>query len=83
MYTQKSAFLKALSKENSTQVPLYCTGYPELAFIDMYINQYNLKKNDNDKILNKKNYNIIERMGFDAISLWDFRRGEGGYALDD
>jgi uroporphyrinogen-III decarboxylase len=83
MYKHKSDFLKALLKEKTTQIPLYCTGYPELEFIDKYIDQYNLKAEKADLLLNNKNYNIIEQMGFDAISLWEFRRGEGGYPLDD
>jgi uroporphyrinogen decarboxylase len=83
MYAHKSDFLKALSKEPTTQVPLYCTGYPEFEFIGKYINQYNLKTDNVNFILNDKNYNIIKQMTFDAISLWDFRRGEGGYQLDE
>lgn len=83
MYSHRSEFLKALSKEPTARVPLYCTGYPELEFIDHYIKRYKLKTNNTSLILNDKNYNIIEQMGFDAISLWDFRRGEGGYNLDN
>jgi len=83
MYSHRSEFLKALSKEPTARVPLYCTGYPELEFIDNYLKRYKLKTNNTSLILNDKNYNIIEQMGFDAISLWDFRRGEGGYNLDD
>ncbi|MFX1417501.1 MAG: uroporphyrinogen decarboxylase family protein [Promethearchaeota archaeon] len=83
MYKPKSDFLKALNKEKTAQIPLYCTGYPELEFVDKYIDQYNLKSDNIDFMLKKKNYNIIQQMGFDAISLWDFRRGEGGYILDD
>ncbi|MFW9901681.1 MAG: uroporphyrinogen decarboxylase family protein [Candidatus Thorarchaeota archaeon] len=83
MPKQKSEFFKALSKESTTQVPLYCTGYPDLEFIDNYIHHYKLKLDNRDIKLNQKNYNIIEQMGFNAISLWNFRRGEGGYSLDD
>ncbi|MFX1386437.1 MAG: uroporphyrinogen decarboxylase family protein [Promethearchaeota archaeon] len=83
MFPHRSSFLKALSKESTSKVPLYCTGYPELEFIDNYINQYNLKTDKKALILNNKNYSIIEQIGFDAISLWDFRRGEGGYTLDN
>ncbi|MFW9998797.1 MAG: uroporphyrinogen decarboxylase family protein [Candidatus Hodarchaeota archaeon] len=83
MYTQKSDFLKALSKEITSQVPLYCTGYPELAFMENYTSQYKLKPTSKDLELYQNNYNIIEQMGFDAISLWDFRRGDGGYTLDE
>lgn len=83
MDTHKSNFLKALSKESTTKIPLYCTGYPEKEFISNYINQYNLKTDNVDLMLNYQNFNIIEQMGFDAISLWDYRRGEGGYVLDN
>ncbi|MFX0024354.1 MAG: uroporphyrinogen decarboxylase family protein [Candidatus Hermodarchaeota archaeon] len=78
-----SNFIKALSKEITSEIPIYCTGYPESEFIDNYIRQYNLKTEKKNLILNDKNYSIIEQMGFDAISLWDFRRGKGGYTLDD
>jgi len=83
MTPQKPNFIRVLSKETTSEIPLYCTGYPELDFIDNYIKQYNLKTNKTDPILNSKNFNIIKQMGFDAISLWDFRRGKGGYVLDD
>lgn len=83
MHSLKNNFLKALSRVQITQVPLYCTGYPELEFIDKYSKYYNIKLNNKNFTLNEKNYSIIEQMGFDAISLWDFRRGEGGYTLDD
>jgi uroporphyrinogen decarboxylase len=83
MSPQKSNFIKALSKEPTTEIPIYCTGYPEFEFIDNYIAQYNLKPKKNNLILNDKDYSIIESMGFDAISLWDFRRGKSGYVLED
>jgi hypothetical protein len=83
MTLHKSSFLKALSKEVPTEIPLYCTGYPEVEFIEKYIKKFNLKFNRKTLILNSKNYNIIKQMGFNAISLWDFRRGEGGYLLKD
>jgi hypothetical protein len=78
-----SNFIKALSKEITSEIPVYCTGYPESEFIENYITQYKLKPEKVNLILNNKNYSIIERMGFDAISLWDFRRGKGGYSLND
>jgi uroporphyrinogen decarboxylase len=81
MHKDKSDFLKALSKELLTNVPIYCTGYPELKFIEKYMDLYSIKTDNIDSTLYNKNYNIIEQMGFDAISLWDFRRGEGGYDL--
>lgn len=33
--------------------------------------------------LNELDYSLILNMGFDAISLWDYRRGKGGYKIDD
>ncbi len=83
MSRHKTDFIKTLSKEPTTRVPLYCTGYPDLEFINNFVDQYNLKTEKIDLMLNNKNYNIIEQMGFNAISLWDFRRGEGGYNLND
>ncbi len=83
MTSHRNSFLKTLSKDLTPRIPLYCTGYPELEFIANYIDQFNLKTESGDLILIKKNYNIIEQMGFDAISIWDFRRGEGGYKLSD
>ncbi len=83
MQKHKSDFLKALSKEKPSQVPLYCTGYPEIDFIENYLNQYTLKTEKIHYNLNDKNYYIIEQMGFNAVSLWDFRRGKGGYNLDN
>jgi len=83
MGPQRNNFIKVLLKESNTQVPLYCTGYPEIEFIDNYIKQYNITPTLPEFILYNKNYSIIQKMGFDAISLWDFRRGEGGYSLDD
>lgn len=83
MGPQRNNFINVLVKESSPQIPLYCTGYPEIKFIDNYIKQYNITPTLPEIILNNKNYSIIQKMGFDAISLWDFRRGEGGYSLDD
>ena len=83
MTSQRNNFIEVLLKESKTPVPLYCTGYPEIKFIDKYIKCYKLETNNTDHILNSKNFDIIKQMGFDAISLWDFRRAEGGYLLDD
>ncbi|NVM37148.1 MAG: hypothetical protein HWN81_16235 [Candidatus Lokiarchaeota archaeon] len=83
MGPQRNNFINVLLKELNPQVPLYCTGYPEIEFIDNYIKQYNITPTLPEFILYNKNYSIIQKMGFDAISLWDFRRGEGGYRLDD
>ncbi len=77
----KSPFLKALSKESTTRIPLYCTGYPEIEFIDNYIRLYNLKTSNTNSILYSKDYSIIKQMGFDAISLWDFRREKVDFTL--
>lgn len=76
-----SNFFKILSKEYLEYVPLYCTGYPEFQFIENYINKYQIYPDKNDIILNGKNYSIIKQMGFDAISIWDYRKGKGGYTL--
>ncbi|MFX0175997.1 MAG: uroporphyrinogen decarboxylase family protein [Candidatus Hodarchaeota archaeon] len=72
-----------LSKEESEQIPLYCTGYPEIGFIKNYIDKFGFSLDSRDFILLEKNYDIIKQMGFDAVSIWDFRRGEGGYKLDN
>jgi hypothetical protein len=63
---------------------LYCTRFPEIGFITNYLADYSLNyDNKNDLILLGKNYNILRSMGFDAVSLWDFRCGKGGYMLND
>ncbi len=83
MGSQRNNFIRVLLKESNTQVPLYCTGYPDIEFIDNYIKQYNITPTLPEFKLYNKNYSIIQKMGFDAISLWDFRRGKGGYSIDD
>lgn len=83
MKSEKNDFLKALSKEPVSRIPLYCTGYPEQQFINNYVNLYNLKLNNKKFVIGRQNYNIIKQLGFDAISLWDFRRGKGGYPLSN
>ncbi|MBD3254734.1 MAG: hypothetical protein GF383_06555 [Candidatus Lokiarchaeota archaeon] len=84
MRKEKNSFLKALSNESYEIVPLYCTGFHEIGFITNYLATYSLDyDNKNDLILFGKNYNIIRSMGFDAVSLWDFRRSKGGYMLND
>ncbi len=83
MTPQNNNFVNVLLKESHSPIPIYCTGYPEIEFIDKYIKCYKIETNDKEHLLNFKNYDIIKKMGFDAISLWDFRRGEGGYLLDD
>ncbi|MFO8019181.1 MAG: uroporphyrinogen decarboxylase family protein [Promethearchaeia archaeon] len=81
---RKINFHKALNHELPEETPLYCTGYPEKEFLANYVRQYKLQMNPrSDIILNNKNFSLIARMGFDAISLWDYRRGKGGYELDN
>ncbi len=83
MDSENNRFLKTLSKQPTRSMPLYCTGFPESDFIKNYIKEYDIKpKNDKALILKKKDYSIISQMGFDAISIWDFRRGKGGYDLN-
>jgi hypothetical protein len=60
---------------------LYCTGYPNEDFIFNYKNIYEIEKSSSDFIHNNKNYSIIKKMGFDAISIWDYRKSKGGYVL--
>lgn len=72
-----------LSKTKREVIPLYCTGYPEYSFIKNYCKEYNLQENVNDFLLKEKNYSIIKRIGFDAISIWDFRRGSGGFNINE
>ncbi|MFX1258988.1 MAG: uroporphyrinogen decarboxylase family protein [Promethearchaeota archaeon] len=82
MKYEKSDFLKRLSKEITKKIPLYCTGYPESGFMENYIKKYKLQSEQNKSlVLNNKNYSLIKEIGFDAISLWDFRRGTGKYEL--
>ncbi len=83
MEIELSNFLRTLSKIKTVSIPLYCTGFPEFEFIKNYLKNYKiLSYNDFKLILKGKNYSIIKNMGFDAISIWDFRRGEGGYSLE-
>ncbi len=83
MKSEKNDFLKVLSKEPVSRIPLYCTGYPEQQFINNYVNLYNLKLNNKNLVLDRKDYDIIKQMGFDAISMWDYRKGKGGYILSN
>ena len=83
MKSEKNDFLKVLSKEPVSRIPLYCTGYPEQQFINNYVNLYNLKLNNENLVLDRKDYDIIKQMGFDAISMWDYRKGKGGYILSN
>jgi len=77
-------FEMALDKKKPPCTPLYCTGYPESTFIAHYLKKYPLSLSDGELFrLNNKNYELIKLMGFDSISLWDYRRGEGGYVLSD
>ena len=85
MEAEKSNFLKTLSKEATESVPLHCTGFPEEVFMEKYIETYNLEpENDKNFILNNKDYTIIKLMGFDAISLWEYRKRKGeAYKLNN
>ncbi|MFX0032026.1 MAG: uroporphyrinogen decarboxylase family protein [Promethearchaeota archaeon] len=76
-------FINVLKRKKSSSIPLYCPGYPEIDFLNKYINLYEIEIKSSDIILNQKNFEIIKRMGFDSISLWDFRCGEGGYNIND
>ena len=75
-------FIKTLKKKQTSTIPLYCPGYPEMEFLEQYQNLYKPEINNKNLILNEKNYELIKKMGFNAISLWDFRRGEGGYQIN-
>ncbi|MFX0018170.1 MAG: uroporphyrinogen decarboxylase family protein [Promethearchaeota archaeon] len=75
-------FVKTLKKETTDSVPIYCPGYPELDFLKSYQDLYNIEIDPTKFILIEKDYDIIKKMGFDAISLWDFRRGKGGYQIN-
>ncbi|MGB5912184.1 MAG: uroporphyrinogen decarboxylase family protein [Promethearchaeia archaeon] len=75
-------FVKTLKKEKPNSVPIYCPGYPELDFLKNFQDLYNIESNPTNLILIEKNYAIIKKIGFDAISLWDFRRGKGGYRIN-
>ena len=76
-------FLKNLNKESTEKVPLYCTGYPEVDFIRKYSILYELQSlNNSDLILCNNDYSLIKNMGFDAISIWEYRVKAGGYKID-
>ena len=84
MAIKNTNFARVLSKEYVNTIPLYCTGYPEKEFIQNYLKLYDIKKvKIENLILDQQDYNIIQQMGFDAISLWNYRRGKGGYPLSD
>lgn len=83
MRKSNNPFLDALNKQRIQNFPLYCTGYPESNFLNNYVQKYEIHPELDEKfVLNGKNFSVIEKMGFDAVSLWDFRRGKGGYILD-
>ena len=75
-------FIKTLKKEKPNSVPIYCPGYPEWEFLKIYQDLYNIKIGPANLTLIEKDYDIIKKMGFNAISLWDFRRGKGGYWIN-
>ena len=76
-------FMKVLSGELTNSIPLYCTGYPDVEFMNSYRTKFKVNSNQKGIILNKHDYSLILNMGFDAISLWDYRRGKGGYKIDE
>ncbi len=83
MGKKESNFLKSLSRSPTEQIPLYCTGFPEHSFMEKYIKAYNLKSNNQGNlILSNEDYSLISNMGFDSVSLWEFRREKGEYYLD-
>ncbi|MBD3194221.1 MAG: hypothetical protein GF317_04145 [Candidatus Lokiarchaeota archaeon] len=68
-------FEKKLIPNNLEYVPLYCTGFPYKEFLNTYVNFYSIESDNNDKlILYGKDFSLIKNMGFEAFSLWDFRR---------
>ena len=83
MSSSQNNFIKTLSKQKSEQIPVYCTGYPQIGFIKNYLRKYTPHLKNKGIVLYEKDYSLIKQMGFDAISLWEFRKGEGGYTLDN
>ena len=83
MNDHNNSFLAVLSKTSVKRIPIYCTGYPKPPFISNYCEMYNIPRKSNDLRLMDNNYSVIQRIGFDAISIWDFRRSPGGYYIND
>ena len=83
MIDHNNSFLAVLSKTSAKRIPIYCTGYPKDPFILNYCKKYNIPRKRNDLRLMDNNYSVIQRIGFDAISIWDFRRRPGGYYIND
>ncbi|MBY8982482.1 MAG: hypothetical protein KGD57_06020, partial [Candidatus Lokiarchaeota archaeon] len=82
MINENSDFIKSLMKIKTDNISVYCTGFPEENFMNIYQKKYNIYSDRNkDFFLKKKDYSLIKNIGFNAISIWDFRRGEGGYFL--
>ncbi|MHA1272072.1 MAG: uroporphyrinogen decarboxylase family protein [Promethearchaeota archaeon] len=80
---RKSDFINCLCKKSYEATPIYCTGYPTKEFLYKYMKNYQISENKlNDLIFEGKNYSLIKNIGFDAISIWDYRRGEGGYKIN-
>ena len=75
MLDPSTNFLKVLAGEITHSVPLYCTGYPDVMFMNNYRLQFQIDSIDNGMLLNDLDYSLISYMGFDAISLWDYRSG--------
>jgi len=78
-----NSFLNVLSNIPCDEISVYCTGYPEEGFMKAYQKNKPIYFEDSKYILHDKNYQIIKKLGFDAISLWDYRKGkEGGFKID-
>ncbi|TFG17345.1 MAG: hypothetical protein EU531_03555 [Promethearchaeota archaeon] len=83
MLDRSTNFIKVLSGEFSNSVPLYCTGYPDSDFMNNFRAKFSIISENNGLYLNDLDYSLISHMGFDAISLWEFRRGKGGYNINE
>ncbi len=83
MFDRSRNFIRVLSGELTNNIPLYCTGYPRSEFMNNFKTRYTLNHTNKNLNLNNNDYELIYNMGFDAISLWDFRRGKGGYNIND
>ena len=69
----KNDFMNILLKNKSDNIPIYCPGYPNQEFINNYVKKYNLNSNFKNLTLLNKDYGLIYQMGFDAISIHEFR----------
>lgn len=83
MLDRLTNFIKVLSGELTNSIPLYCTGYPDADFMNKFRAKFPIVSKNIGLFLNDLDYSLISNMGFDAISLWDFRRGKGGYNISE